>query len=89
MLFGCIRNISRYCNVRQNQVEPNADTFDALIRKLLLRFMNHCHRFTNAFVHSLLHSCIFRRLKYVARFIDLLTVNGLGKAYCSYLALLN
>ena len=41
------------------------------------------------FVHWLpvLHSCRFRRSKYVARFIDLFNVNGLGEAYCSSLAL--
>ena len=69
------------------QVEANVDTFDALVRKLLFRFMNRCHRSTNVFVHSLLHSCRFRCSKYVARFIDLLSVNGLGEAYCSSLAL--
>ena len=69
------------------QVEANVDTFDALVRKLLFRFMNRCHRSTNEFVHSLLHSCRFRCSKYVARFIDLLSVNGLGEAYCSSLAL--
>ena len=79
--------IPRYCSVRQYQVEANVDTFDALVRKLLFRFMNRCHRSTNVFVHSLLHSCRFRCSKYVARFIDLLSVNGLGEAYCSSLAL--
>ena len=69
------------------QAEANVDTFDALVRKLLFRFMNRCHRSTNVFVHSLLHSCRFRCSKYVARFIDLLSVNGLGEAYCSSLAL--
>ena len=34
---------------------------------------------TNVFVHSLLHSCRFCRSKYVACFIDLLTVSGLEK----------
>ena len=32
------------------QVEANVDTFDALVRKLLFRFMNRCHRSTNVFV---------------------------------------
>ena len=82
-----IHGIPRYCSVRQYQVEANVDTFDALVRKLLFRFMNRCHRSTNVFVHSLLHSCRFRSSKYVARFIDLLSVNGLGEAYCSSLAL--
>ena len=71
-------------------MEANVDTFDALVRKLLFRFMNRYHRTsTNVFVHSLLHSCRFRCSKYVARFIDLLSVNGLGEAYCSSLALWN
>ena len=59
----------------------------SVVRKLLFRFMNRCHRSTNVFVHSLLHSCRFRCSKYVARFIDLLSVNGLGEAYYSSLAL--
>ena len=74
-------------SVRQYQVEANVDTFDGLVRKLLFRFMNRCHRSTNVFVHSLLHSCRFRCSKYAARFIDLLSVNGLGEAYCCSLAL--
>ena len=82
-----IHGSPRDCSVRQYQVEANVDTFDALVRKLLFRFMNRCHRSTNVFVHSLLHFCRFRCSKYVARFIGLLTVNGLGEAYCSSLAL--
>ena len=85
--YRSIHGIPRYCSVRQYQVEANVDTFDALARKLLFRFMNRCHRSTNVFVHSLLHSCRFRCSKYVARFIDLLSVNGLGEACCSSLAL--
>ena len=81
-----IHDIPRYCSVRQYQ-EANVDTFDALVRKLLFRFMNRCHRSTNVFVRSLLNSCRFRSSKYVARFIVLLTVNGLGEAYCFSLAL--
>ena len=86
-----IYDIPRYCSVRQYQVVANVDTFDALVIKLLFRFMNRCHNVlsqsTNVFVHSLFQSCTFLRSKYVARFIDLLTVNGLGEAYCSFLAL--
>ena len=85
--YRSIHGIPSYCSVRQYQVEANVDTFDALVRKLLFRFMNRCHRSTNVFVHSLLHSCRFRCSKYVARSIDLLCVNGLGEAYCSSLAL--
>ena len=87
--YRSIHDIPRYSRVRQYQVEANIDTFDALVRKLLFRFMNRCHRYTNVFVHSLLHSCRFRCSKYVARFIDLLTVNGLGEANYSSLALWN
>ena len=76
--YRSIHGIPRYCSVCQYQVEANVDTFDALVRKLLFRFMNRCHRSTYVFVHSLLHSCRFRSSKYVARFIDLLSVNGLG-----------
>ena len=81
-----VHGIPRYCSVRQYQVGANVDTFHALVRKLLFRFMNRCHRSTNVFVHSLLHSCRFRFSKYVACFIDLLSVNGLGEAHCSSLA---
>ena len=87
--YRSIRDVPRYCRVRQYQVEANVDTFDALVRKLLFRFMNRCHSSTNVFVHALLHSCRFRCSKYVARFIDLLTVNGSREAYCSSLALWN
>ena len=76
-----------YCSVRQYQVEANVDTCDALVRKLLFRFANRCRRSTNAFVHLLLQSCRSRRSKYVARFTDLLAVNGSGEAYCSSRAL--
>ena len=65
--YRSIHGIPRYCSVRQYQVEANVDTFDALVRKLLFRFMNRCHRSTNVFVHSLLHSCRFCCSKYVAR----------------------
>ena len=76
--YRSIHGIPRYCSVRQYEVDANVETFDALVRKLLFRFMNRCHRSTNLFVHSLLHSCRFRCSKYIARFIDLLAVNGLG-----------
>ena len=85
--YRSIHNIPRHCSVRQYQVEANVDTFDAPVRKLLFRFVNRCHRSTNMFVHAFLHSCRFCCSKYVARFIDLLTVNGLGEAYYSSLAL--
>ena len=44
--YRSIHDIPRYCSVRQYQVEANVDmpTFDALVRKLLFRFMNRCHR---------------------------------------------
>ena len=77
--YRSIHGILRYCSVCQYQVEANVDTFDALVRKLLFRFMNRCHRSTTVFIHSLLHSCRFRCSKYVARFYDLLTVNGWEK----------
>ena len=44
------------------QVEANVDTFDALVRKLLLCFMNRCHRSTNVFcslITSLLQISLF------------------------------
>ena len=85
--YRSIHGIPRSCSVHQYQVEANVDTFDAFVRKLLFRFMNRCHRSTSVFVHSLLHSCRFLCSKYVARFIDLLSVNSLGEAYCSSLVL--
>ena len=45
-------HIPRYCSVRKYQVVANVDTFDALVCKLLFRFMNRCHRSTNVFVHE-------------------------------------
>ena len=87
--YRSIHHIPRYCSVRQYQVEANVDTFDTLVRKLFFRFMNRCHRSTNVFVHSLLHSRRFRFSNYDACFIDLLNVNGLGKANCSSVALWN
>ena len=76
--FRSIHDIPRYCSVRQYhyQVEANVDTFHILVRELLLHVKNRCHRSTSVllFIHSLLHSCKFCS-KYVARFIDLLTVN--------------
>ena len=62
--YRSIHGIPRYCSVRQYQVEANVDTFDALARKRLFRFMNRCHRSTNVFVQSLLHCCRFRCSKY-------------------------
>ena len=76
-----IYDIPRYCSVHQYQIEANVDTFDALARTLLFRFMNRCPRSTNVIVLSLLHSCRFVRSKYVARCIDLLVVNGLGEVF--------
>ena len=84
--YRSIHDIPYYCSVCQYQVEANVDTFDALVRKLLFHFMNRCHRSTNVFVLSLLHFRRFRCSKYAARF-DLLSVNGMGEAYCSSLVL--
>ena len=78
--YRSIHGIPRYCSVRQYQVEVNVDTSDALVRKLLFRFMNRRHRSTNVFVHSLLHSCRFRCSKYIARFIDLLKCKWFGRS---------
>ena len=40
--YRSIHGIPRNCSVRQYQVEANVNTFDALVLKLLFRFMNRC-----------------------------------------------
>ena len=68
--YRILHHIPRCVSARSNhQVQSNIDTFDALIRKYIFSFTNHCINSQNIFIMSLMSLDLWYKSFYYQYFV--------------------